>query len=95
MTRKNRYKSEFFVPLFTTAKNLLKETPTSKFFLCFAKRYPTQDTQIQSVAKDQHFLLSNNEEFDYKSLNIQNLLIRDDLEKVYIQTFTLTSTKTQ
>jgi predicted nicotinamide N-methyase len=87
------YKNEFYTPLFNTAKNLLSKSPVSKFILCFAKRYPIQDVQIDAVAKEQNFLLSSSEQFDYNSLSIQSLLIRDEFERVYIKTFVPTNSK--
>ena len=59
----------------------------SKFILGFAKRFPTLETYIEKAATEAQLRLVKVEEFKYSELNIQNLLIRDDTERVYIHTY--------
>jgi predicted nicotinamide N-methyase len=81
------YKTEFFIALFNTVKNLLAPGSDSKFILGFAKRFPTLETYIEKAATEAQLRLVKVEEFKYSELNIQNLLIRDDTERVYIHTY--------
>jgi len=45
------------------------------------------ETYIDKAAAEAKLKLNKVEEFKYSELNIQNLLIRDDTERVYIHTY--------